>query len=173
MSQFWRFDRNDQTLFELRFLYFIIGTAVFFGASNVWQSPTRITSYNFGRNYGSRERTRRLVAFSMYSTTLCTEYCCILTIFALTHHCYCRIQLLVATRCHFPPTWKNRFVSCIRTISLTPQGVSINQVLNAIRPVIIARTVAGYDCFNIDEENVLDFIDVCDFLADHPASLRW
>lgn len=70
------------------------------------------------------------------------------------------------------PIDKKGFVLSIKTISLTPPGVVTNLIFNAIIPDIIFGTLDEYDCWDIDEENVSVFTDVCGFLTICPAHSR-
>lgn len=63
------------------------------------------------------------------------------------------------------PTEKKRFVSFIRTISLTKPGVSTNQIFEAL-----SQTVYGLDCCDTERENVQVLIDIWGLLTKYPAS---
>ncbi|MEM1282988.1 MAG: hypothetical protein AAGG81_05485, partial [Chlamydiota bacterium] len=58
----------------------------------------------------------------------------------------------------------------IRTISLTPSGVSTNHVLDYIIEDLVSGSLDGFDCFDPFGNKVRFFFDIIGFLADYPAS---
>lgn len=60
--------------------------------------------------------------------------------------------------------------STIRTISLTPKGISTNMVFDFIISDIVNGCVKGIECVDAYGEQVIIFLEVTGFVADYPAS---
>ena len=63
-----------------------------------------------------------------------------------------------------------RSQSTIRTISLTPAGVSSNCVLDFIIADLIDGSTNGFECIDAFGERVIVFFDIMGFIGDYPAS---
>ena len=63
-----------------------------------------------------------------------------------------------------------RSQSCIRTVSLTPPGVSTISVLDSIIDELVSGSISGFECFDAFGERVRVYLDVMGFLGDYPAS---
>lgn len=62
--------------------------------------------------------------------------------------------------------------SSVRTVSLTPPGVSTNQGLDALTPYTVTGTINGFDRIEAQCPRAKVFLDMCGFLGDYPASLQ-
>ena len=60
--------------------------------------------------------------------------------------------------------------ACIRTISLTPPGVSTNSVIDFIINDLVHGSIEGFECTDAFGENVKVFFDVLGFIGDYPAA---
>lgn len=60
--------------------------------------------------------------------------------------------------------------SCIRTVSLTPAGVSTNNVLDYLLDDLVEGSISGFDCVDALGETVRVYLDVLGFTGDYPAS---
>ena len=63
-----------------------------------------------------------------------------------------------------------RSQTCIRTISLTPAGVSTNSVIDHIIEDLVTGTIEGFECIDAFGELVTVFFDIMGFIGDYPAS---
>ncbi len=63
-----------------------------------------------------------------------------------------------------------RSQSSIRTVSLTPAGVSTNSVLNFLIEDLVRGTLEGFDCVDAFGNRVKVFFDVLGFIGDYPAA---
>ena len=76
--------------------------------------------------------------------------------------------------CYFIPLGyapeQRRTTSAVRLISLTPPGVSTNEVLNFIVEDIIHGTIHGVDAWNPNGIKVKVFLDLVGFIGDYPAA---
>ena len=68
------------------------------------------------------------------------------------------------------PPEKRRTISAVRVISLTPPGVSTNQVLQYIINDLVRATTFGIDGHTPDGSPIKIFIDVVGFVGDYPAA---
>lgn len=141
------------------------------GLPIVWQSPPRISSWILEPNCGiSRQYPKfcRLANGQRYFVYSLLQYfvdfCAQIPLFRRgpVGGCY-----MLTPDLH---TDKRRFVSSIWKNLPETSGVFTYQVLDAIIPDIPAGELDGYDCWDIDVENVQVFIDVCAFLIDYSAS---
>lgn len=60
-------------------------------------------------------------------------------------------------------------MSSVRPLSLTPQEVSTNVVLEKLIPDITRKTYQGYECSDLDGSVLQFFLEVCEFFEDYPA----
>ena len=63
-----------------------------------------------------------------------------------------------------------RSQSSVRTVSLTPAGVSTNSVLEFIIEDLVVGSIDGFDCIDAFGEKVKVFFDIMGFLGDYPAA---
>lgn len=78
--------------------------------------------------------------------------------------------------CYFVPLStgirRRRAGSSVRTISLTPTGVSTNHVLNHIIPDIVKGATEGFKTVDAGGKQVRMFIEVVGFIGDYPESSK-
>lgn len=67
-------------------------------------------------------------------------------------------------------TRSRRSQSTIRTVSLTPPGVSTNSVMEFILEDLVQGSIEGIDCVDAFGQHVRVFFDVMGFIGDYPAS---
>ena len=58
----------------------------------------------------------------------------------------------------------------IRTISLTPPGVSTNSVIDLIIEDIVNGSISGFECIDAFGKHVVVFFDIIGFIGDYPAA---
>lgn len=63
-----------------------------------------------------------------------------------------------------------RSQSSVRTVSLTPAGVSTNSVLEYIIEDLVTGSIDGFDCVDAFGDEVKVFFDIMGFLGDYPAA---
>lgn len=63
-----------------------------------------------------------------------------------------------------------RSQTSIRTVSLTPHGVSTNVVLDSIIGDLVTGSISGFDSYDAYGERVRIYLDIMGFVGDYPAS---
>ena len=63
-----------------------------------------------------------------------------------------------------------RSQGCIRTISLTPSGVSSNSVLEFLIEDLVSGSTVGFDCIDACGTEVRVYFDITGFIGDYPSS---
>lgn len=63
-----------------------------------------------------------------------------------------------------------RSQTAIRTVSLTPAGVSTNSVIDFLVNDLVHGCIDGFDCIDAFGQKVKVFLDVMGFIGDYPAS---